>query len=686
MLKRVWRRSPPILRRREFWLTLALILGVVSLSAPFWVAPMQRDQGVYAACGNILLKGGAPYRDCWDTKAPLTHYTYALAQGLFGRRLAGSVALNALWAALTGVGLWRLGREWWGDRLGWLVGLVYGWQIVSIPFDMNVQPEGFANLLIVWAAWGLLFGRKRSHWVLAGAFLAGAALYKYTLLLVAGVVACLALWSRPHAESRRKVLLVSLSSSIAVLALFALYLWARGALAYAVEHVVFMLTEFPKAQINPTLWLFPGESLPPWLYWQRTWRQLTNWPILYPMGLIACLTAIRQRRAWAWLTAGWLVVAAASVYLQKVMTLYHWTLAIPPLALAFGGLTWELRARRVWAALCIAAVLANVGYRVYADQWLLVQDYWLGKQTRTELYASQAIGDELEVADYIRPRTRPTDRIWVWGNHSIIYYWADRPSPTRFIFNSPLMARLGDNAFQPRWKAEVLADLYARPPVYIVMTWYDRTWFDYENPVDEFAKIPGYQEFLDTYYRPETFLGRFRLHRLTPWWSRYSPALAQVTAIDLLANLDSAELRPSPTDPIQTDSFQLNDEPAYPTLFMHAEGSATFHLTLPDAVPCFRADAALDPVSWGWGGDGADFRVFINGVQMVEQYVANTPAERFWRPLLLDLSAWAGQPITLTLATGPGPHVDFTGDRAGWGLPRIVQAPGPTCDTDAIVR
>ena len=97
--------------------SLLMIALVLLAAAPFFDVPMQRDQGVYAACGSILLHGGAPYRDCWDTKAPLTHYTYALAQALFGINLAGPVILSAVMAGLTGIVVWQIARGWFGDGI-----------------------------------------------------------------------------------------------------------------------------------------------------------------------------------------------------------------------------------------------------------------------------------------------------------------------------------------------------------------------------------------------------------------------------------------------------------------------------------------------------------------------------------------------------------------------------------------
>lgn len=682
---------------RRFGPLALVVLLVVLLSIPGWLMPLQRDQGVYAACGSLLVDGQAPYASCWDTKAPLTHYTYALAEVLFGVSFYGPYVLNTLWTLATLAVLIAIARQWWPEQRWWGLGLLYGVLLIAIPFDMNAQTEGFANLPLALGVLLLSQGREAGsyrHYLAGSALLGLAGLYKYTLLLPAAVIGISAWATLPAAvrNDRRHWFGLAAASGAATFAVWgaaAGYLWLRGALPLLIEHIQFMLTWFPQVEVNPPLLLFPGETMQQ-LGLQRTIRELLRLPALYAIGFAGLGLALARRDAWwRWVLLAWTAGAIATVYPQQVFTLYHWTLLLPPMVLAVGVVWQAVRDRPlVWRTALVLALLANAGWRYYLDQWQLAGPLLLGQVTREALYTGQAVQDELDIAMYIKDRTTPDELIYVWGNHANIYYLSERQAPTRFIFNSPLMARIPDNPYQPAWLDEVLEALYDRPPTYFVVTWYDRTWFDYLNPVDQIAAMPDYQHFLDTYYREELFYERFAIHRLTPWWSRETqPDLFDyATVTDLLAEFGSATTYPAPNAPIAIQQISMPGDDSYPALFVHPEGAVGYDLTLPaDGPLCFRADLAIDPQAWGWGSSGVRFGLRVDGAEVWTQEIGNTTEDQRWHPVLVDLSDYAGQSVELTLFTHPGPNGDFTGDQAMWGVPRIMRAPGATCEANALI-
>lgn len=60
------------------------------------LAPVWLDQGILAAVGDVIRRGGMPYHDGWDMKGPVAFYRFALAQWVFGRHLWSARVLDAL--------------------------------------------------------------------------------------------------------------------------------------------------------------------------------------------------------------------------------------------------------------------------------------------------------------------------------------------------------------------------------------------------------------------------------------------------------------------------------------------------------------------------------------------------------------------------------------------------------------
>lgn len=107
-------------------------------------------------------------------------------------------------------------------------------------------------------------------------------------------------------------------------------------------------------------------------------------------------------------------------------------------------------------------------------------------------------------------------------------------------------------------------------------------------------------------------------------------------------------------------------------LVTHPGAEVSFQVSLPEEPTYLGFRTAMDPQSWGWGGDGSTFVIQLrtnDGTPMQEvfrQYVGNTPADQHWHEWQLSLEAYTGQTITLTFLTEPGPQENFVGDWAGW--------------------
>ena len=194
-----------------------------------------------------------------------------------------------------------------------------------------------------------------------------------------------------------------------------------------------------------------------------------------------------------------------------------------------------------------------------------------------------------------------------------------------------------------------------------------------------------------TELRPDNPLGHIELAGV---YEEMEAELVSHTRYDFLAHLPEARVGtagfwidtgfckegdpPEKCYVAETAFHMPGDATARPTLFMHAPSRASYTLSLPaePATLCFGM--GLHPMTWSWGGDGVTYEVFVDDGEGEQQVLAQrldiATAMEGWKDGSVDLSAYAGQAVTLTLSVIPGPEWEMTGDWAGWGEPRLVDA------------
>jgi tetratricopeptide (TPR) repeat protein len=146
----------------------------------------------------------------------------------------------------------------------------------------------------------------------------------------------------------------------------------------------------------------------------------------------------------------------------------------------------------------------------------------------------------------------------------------------------------------------------------------------------------------------------------------------------LLEHLDSATVDVGTADSVHKTVFTSGLDPRL-VLFQHPTSEISYSISIP-ADSHLAFSLALSPEVWSLGiGDGVQFDVYVDNGNTrsnpFSEYIdpKNIPEQRKWHDRDIDLSPWAGQTITLTLATDPGPNGDKRYDWAGWGEPCIIQ-------------
>ena len=152
-------------------------------------------------------------------------------------------------------------------------------------------------------------------------------------------------------------------------------------------------------------------------------------------------------------------------------------------------------------------------------------------------------------------------------------------------------------------------------------------------------------------------------------------------AISLVDRFDAAQKRPDPG--VFTVGNVTIDNETKRSISV-APGIMGSRLIFRSRIPddgWLRVHVALKQEAWTLEGDGVRFQAVVSDgrasdelfVQDVNPFLNQT--ERKWIPLMLDLSAYAGEEVDVvfnTYGSPPGKGVDLRNDLAVWGAPEIV--------------
>ncbi|MER7348583.1 glycosyltransferase family 39 protein [Streptomyces aurantiacus] len=461
-------RSVSVAAAPGYWARLlpALALLACATRLPSFVRPLWNpDEGYLAVQARLLAGGGELYETVVDRKPPLVPWLYRAAFAAWGdESLAGARVLAIGAQFLTAALLASLARRRWGDGAGRTAGVLYLLASVGLNPE-DAQAAGFEVFMLPCTA-AAMWAADRRRWGLAGAavalaFLAkqtgGAVLVPVVWLLwrsgvggVAGAVgargvvgAGRVLGTGRAAGAGRRGGAVRLAAGVAGPVL------AAAALTDPSGFVFWTLTG------SGAYASFTGSEL------HVLFRGLANTVLLGVAcaGLlppvVRVLRVARTGAADLWL---WLSASAGAVVLGFHFFGHYFLQLTPPLALlgtaALQILPAERTAKAVLASSCACSLFVA---------WGLLAP-------RPELAHAQRL------ADAVRTRTEPGDRVLLWGMHPETYWLADRAPATRYLTAGLLTNYSGGRngphvgekyAVDGAWDI-FRAELAARPPAVVV--------------------------------------------------------------------------------------------------------------------------------------------------------------------------------------------------------------------------
>ncbi|MEE1926789.1 glycosyltransferase family 39 protein [Streptomyces sp. TRM 70351] len=435
-------------RARRYWLRLLpalLALAAVTRLPSFQHAVWNPDEGFLATQARMLADGGTLYDTVVDRKPPLLPWLYQGAFALFGDDSLWPLRVLAVLAvAATAALVASLARRRWGGRAGATAGALCVLASVGLNPE-DTQAASFAVFMLPFTALAM-WCADRGRWAAAGLAVAGAVLVKQTGGAVLLPVLLLLWRTVPPGPRRRR-------AGACTAAGFAAPVLAAALLTGAGRFVFWTVTG------SGSYASFTGSEL------HVLGRALVNTAV-FAVGtaglLLPLVTVLRRRTArggvltpdlWLWLVASLLAVVTGFHFFG-----HYYLQLVPPLALLATGALQLLSADWLRTAITVSAVVCT----------LFVG--WASHAARADLAHAE------RVADAVRARTEPGERVLVWGMHPETYWLADRAPGSRYL-TAGLLTNYSGGRDGPRvgerygvrgsWPT-LLHELTTRPPKLVV--------------------------------------------------------------------------------------------------------------------------------------------------------------------------------------------------------------------------
>lgn len=470
--------------RKAWRLFAVLLLLTVGLRLPaFFVDVFNSDETFLATQAEVINEGGRLYEDATDRKPPLVPYLYAATFSVLGTSALWSVRVIAMLAvALTGLLLALEARRRYGERAGWLAGILF--VLASVAFaPQDGQAANFEVFMLPAMTAAVLLGargRTRS----AGVAVAFATLAKQTG--AATLLPVLYLVWRARGKRGVSEAAIGFSIPIAIVALLVgpgeLLFWTLlgngsyfglgSASAYVIGLFLVMTLAFVASNL-PIVWSLP-----------RAWRERKRPSLARADGAVADgQWAGPDTDLWIWLASAALSVAVGFRFFG-----HYYLQLLPPLCLLSAGALMT-RGRQLVKATVALAVVVAVGFSLLG--------FWVkpwGDHPKYEL-----------VAEYLDTHTQVSDKIFVWGHMPEIYWASDRRPASRFITSGFPVGDWGSrpegdeasNVPTPGAFEQMMEDLRTRVPRYVLDTTPAAFRGSQYSPM---SKFPELRRFVDERY------------------------------------------------------------------------------------------------------------------------------------------------------------------------------------------
>ena len=417
---------------RSRWLLLAtcFALRIVSLVRPC----LSDDEAIYCVVAREMLRGRVLYRDIVDHKPPLIYLTYMLTQAL-GGPIGGMRVLHVLTILVvfaTALALADIARYFLPTRTTgsptWVAFLYVLFTTTLLDFDsLAANCELFMMLPLV-ASLALylraLDGARPLYLAACGVLVAVAMSYKYQAAIHLPLYAAHFIATHRRRLGRAFMGCAALTAgTLAILGAEIALLAGFGSLSSAWFWFAFNFS-YIKEGLNPAevmrralvrLSFVAGASSFIWVLGLRN-----------AVGWMSRRGSDERPEELAWLIVGWLTVSLAATMVGGRFFGHYFHQVTAPLAVLAAPTALRLWRRRR------ALTVTWIGVPVIV--FFLVGVF----HGRVMAAAGAPDPDYDGIARFVDTHAREDESLIVWGNSPVLYFSADRPLGSRFVFSNYL--------------------------------------------------------------------------------------------------------------------------------------------------------------------------------------------------------------------------------------------------------
>lgn len=472
---------------------------------------MQMDQYFHHYLGWRLAEGELPYIGSYDQNFPGGAILHAVCILLFGHSSLGFAFFDLVLQTIGLCFIAATSRRLVGDTGALLGPVIYALTYIGLGVWNIGQRDAFIVPILAYAVWLLVRGRFHGkHLIWLGLACGFMILLRPMFILFAFYPAGFVAWKSKEWRPAINILIFGALPALLIILTYAII----GELSTLYESTVqFNLEVYGKFR--------HGVSM----------RGSGTMTLVFAFGLLgivvlAIFDRTKLRAILPVIVAS--VVAPISTFIQGQGDAHHMT---PSYAMA-----------AVWSAVGLVAILERLGLNKGKQAklavavlgiliilrgsdrlpWDSIDAYARGASLQSIYERSRStdvhLAEEFSVARFLAPLLAPDDYLYIWSMRIWPYQLTGHPAPTRFqthehILMQPKLQPL--TALQLRWREEIMRDLAAKPPRFILWTTTDNLWLlpNAESSKDQVKRFPEFERLTRDRYELDTVIGGFEILR-----------------------------------------------------------------------------------------------------------------------------------------------------------------------------